>query len=351
LARWQVAVILGVSAYVFVALAVLDLAYRHACLGAILIGLALSGRSGFKRFLRDWFPLLLFWIGYDAMRDFAALIAPRVAVVQPYAVEKSLFGWMAGGQVPAIYLLHLITTCRWGPLVEVAAEVVYWSHFVVIPVYLLCLWWTPPTPPLFRRFVYGITLLHAVTLATYFLYPAAPPWYVYYFGFQPPPQALLTSSAFLHAPLRFKSLWAANPNYFAAIPSLHGAYPVFLLCMLGIHHRRRGLVIGYGLTLWLSTIVLGNHYIIDLILGAFYAWVCAWVGNYFGQETTAQTYAPVAFPMQTPSSISLAPALLELRPSDYRDPTEARSAGTPALPRESHGRRSAASSSTSVSTH
>ena len=240
-----------------------------------------------KRFLLDWFPLLLFWIGYDAMRDFADQIMPRVAVTLPYAVEMKLFGWMAGGQIPAIYFLKLLAISPWRPLVDGVAEGFYWSHFVVIPAYMLCLWWTPPTPPLFRRFVYGITLLHVLTLATYFIYPAAPPWYVYYFSFQPPPRELLTNSAFLPTPLLFKSLWAANPNYFAAIPSLHGAYPVFLLLMLGLHHRRRWLVVGYGLGVWLATIVLGDHYIIDLILGALYAWVSAWIVSRYREKTPA----------------------------------------------------------------
>ena len=303
LARWQIAVILSVAAYVFVTITLLDLPYRHFCLGAILIGLAASGRTGAKRFLLDWFPLLLFWIGYDAMRDFADLIVPRVAVTLPYAVEMKLFGWLAGGHVPAIYFLNLLADSRWRLLVNGVAEVFYWSHFVVIPAYMLCLWWTPPTPPLFRRFVYGITLLHLLTLATYFIYPAAPPWYVYRFGFRPPPRELLMNPAFLQTPLLFKSLWASSPNYFAAIPSLHGAYPVFLLLMLGLHHRQRWLVVGYGLGVWLATIVLGDHYILDLILGALYALVSAWVGNRFREEATAPTHTLEESPIKRPITI------------------------------------------------
>jgi membrane-associated phospholipid phosphatase len=85
----------------------------------------------------------------------------------------------------------------------------------------------------------------------------------------------------------FRNVWASNPNYFAAIPSLHGAYPVFLLLMLGAHHRYRWLVVGYGLGLWLATVVLGHHYIIDLILGALYAGVSAWVVNHYQEKILA----------------------------------------------------------------
>jgi hypothetical protein len=90
LARWQLTVILSVAAYDFVAVTLFDVAFRHLCLGAIVIGLAVSGRTGARRFLLDWFRLLLFWIGYDAMRDFADQIIPRVAVFQPYALEMKL---------------------------------------------------------------------------------------------------------------------------------------------------------------------------------------------------------------------------------------------------------------------
>ena len=298
LALWQLAVILGVGAYVFVASRLFGVAFRYLCLGAILIGLAASGRAGARRFLRDWFPLLLFWIGYDAMRDFADQIMPRVAVILPYALEMRLFGWMTGGHVPAIFALTTLASSPWRPLVHSVAEAFYWSHFVVIPTYMLCLWWHPPTPPRFRKFVYGITLLHILTLATYFLYPAAPPWYVFYFGFQQPSPELLTNPAFLPTPVFFKSLWAANPNRFAAIPSLHGAYPVFLFLMLGARNRHRRLVLSYGLGIWLATVVLGHHYIIDLILGALYAWVSAWVVNHYREETPASTVTRAENPVE-----------------------------------------------------
>jgi hypothetical protein len=284
LSRWQLVWIIGIAAYVGIAFVEFEIAFRYLCVGAIVVGLAASGRANSRRFLHDWFPLLVFWIGYDAMRGFADEIARRVAVQEPFEWERALFGWLPGGQVAPLYFLNLLEGSRWKIPVNAVADVFYWSHFVVIPGYMLTLWWRPPTPLRFKKFVVGLTLLHLFTLATYFLYPAAPPWYVFQFGFHPPTAELLNPYE-LNPPAFFQQLWAANPNWFAAIPSLHGAYPVFLFCLVEPTARARRRVAIYGVAVWLATIVRGHHYIIDLLLGALYAVPCAWIADRYVRET------------------------------------------------------------------
>lgn len=286
IARWQLAVMAGVAVYVGIAVLIFGMAFRYFSFGAILIGLALSGKAGAQRFLTDWFPLLLFWMGYDWMRDFADEIRPRVAVAGPYQWEVTLFGWLPGNEPPAFFFLRALDGWRWRTLVITLADVFYWSHFVVLPSYMLYLWWHPPTSWRFQRFVYSLTLLHAITLATYFLYPAAPPWYVYYFGFGQPTREFLTNPTMFGAPRLFQSIWAANPNHFAAIPSLHGAYPVLLFLLLERTNRHRRAAVLYGTAVWLATIVRGHHYIIDLLIGAFYAWPCVWLVKRWLREPT-----------------------------------------------------------------
>ena len=287
LTRWQLGVMLGVAAYVGLAFLVFGVAFRYLCVGAILIGLAASGRAQAGRFLRDWFPLLLFWIGYDALRGFADEILPRVAMTFPYQLETALFGWLAEGQVLACISLAVLEGSLWRTPLFATADVFYWSHFVIVPSYMLYLWWQPPTSARFRRLVYGLTVLHLITLATYFLYPAAPPWYVFYFGFDQPSSAFLKNPAIFNTPVLFKTLWAANPNWFAAIPSLHGAYPVLLFLLIAPSGRARRWVAYYGVCIWLATIVRGHHYIIDLILGALYALPSAWLAKRWVKEPCA----------------------------------------------------------------
>jgi membrane-associated phospholipid phosphatase len=70
----------------------------------------------------------------------------------------------------------------------------------------------------------------------------------------------------------FTTLWGGfNPNHFAAIPSLHGAYPVVIALF-----ARKGigwswpLLALYPLAVWFSAVYLNQHYIIDLLIGTGY---------------------------------------------------------------------------------
>jgi membrane-associated phospholipid phosphatase len=58
-------------------------------------------------------------------------------------------------------------------------------------------------------------------------------------------------------------------QWFAAVPSLHGAYPVLLL-FLALRDRGRSVVAGlaiYAATMWAATVILNQHYVIDLLAG------------------------------------------------------------------------------------
>lgn len=60
------------------------------------------------------------------------------------------------------------------------------------------------------------------------------------------------------------------PNWFAAVPSLHGGYPVLLLLLLWRERSRRAILaaLTYGSVMWIATVALNQHYVIDLLAGA-----------------------------------------------------------------------------------
>jgi membrane-associated phospholipid phosphatase len=67
-------------------------------------------------------------------------------------------------------------------------------------------------------------------------------------------------------------------HWFAAVPSLHGAYPVLAL-LLAWRGRNRWLLAAlsfYCASMWIATVLLNQHYIIDLLAGALLA-VIAWL--------------------------------------------------------------------------
>jgi hypothetical protein len=134
------------------------------------------------------------------------------------------------------------------------------------------------------RFVYfslTFLLVNLLGFAVYYLSPAAPPWYVqqYGFGFKP----LTTGSTAGLAKFDvvagislFESLYARGSNVFAAMPSLHSAYPVVVL-YFGWKNRL-GWVNGFFALvtagIWFAAVYTGHHYVLDVGAGA----VCAVVG-------------------------------------------------------------------------
>jgi len=123
-----------------------------------------------------------------------------------------------------------------------------------------------------------------MALVTFMAYPAAPPWYVMKEGFLQPnvtynygifsAGALINIDSMINAKF-FTTLWDNfNANYFAAIPSLHGAYPLVIAYFAGVRFKRyRVLLLLYAICTWFATVYLNQHYIIDLLIGAAYAYV------------------------------------------------------------------------------
>ena len=117
-----------------------------------------------------------------------------------------------------------------------------------------------------------------IGIAIYYLYPAAPPWYVEDYGFElhmnTPGNAagLLRFDEFFGISL-FSNMYEKNANVFAAIPSLHAAFPVILL-YFGLKKKLKYasllfLVILVGI--WFAAVYTFHHYFIDVLIGGMSA--------------------------------------------------------------------------------
>lgn len=252
----------------------------------MLAAVALCGKKGGKQFIIDWAPFTLFLILYDGMRGVADHMAGRINVLGPYQLEQWMFGWLTGSQ-PLPFLLQWWRESMNGSwIIDVAnsiSGIMYTAHFLV-PFFLAwLLWHTYKKRREFYAFAYSLTILNILALVTFFLYPAAAPWYVWKFGFAIPnvaafhygdPSVLVNVDKLLRFPL-FSSIYGSlNPNPFAAIPSLHAAYPVVVSYFAARQWRGMGmrvlLVFYLGIT-WFAAIYLNHHYIVDLLIGALYA--------------------------------------------------------------------------------
>jgi len=236
-----------------------------------------------RLFLIDWLPFIVFVMLYQMMRSFAPRLYSRVHVTEPYEWELTTFGWMANGGIPA-FGLRAWQAAHAGETLTNATDVILgiaYSAFFVIPIVLMAIfWWRLKDRRLFWRFSCTLSLVSYMALATFVLYPAAPPWYYQKFGaIQPTETAygqaaaggLVHLDAMLNRGL-FATVWGSfNPNYFAAVPSLHAAWPVavamFTLMAFG---RKAWPIVLYPALVIVGGVYFNHHYIIDYVIAWAY---------------------------------------------------------------------------------
>jgi hypothetical protein len=115
----------------------------------------------------------------------------------------------------------------------------------------------------------------------YFIYPAAPPWYVSLYGFGPARMDALPSPAGclrfdeLLGVTLFQGMYSKSANIFGAIPSLHCAYPALAVYFSVRLKKLVALSVFYWLMVSFSAIYLSHHYVIDVLIGWSLAWVVA----------------------------------------------------------------------------
>lgn len=219
---------------------------------------------------------LIFGLLYDLLRVFPNYLYRTVDIAPIYNLEKQIFGIDFYGRrlIPAeFFAMH---TCS---LFDFLSGFFYLNWIPVPLLFATYLYATNRRN--FLRFSMVFLLINLIGFAIYYIHPAAPPWYVAQNGFilnlQTPGSAagLARFDALVQVPV-FTSIYTKNSNVFAAIPSLHSAYPVVVL-FYGLRFKLGSLNLFLALVMvgiWFAAVYSGHHYIIDVILGI----VCAATG-------------------------------------------------------------------------
>jgi len=231
------------------------------------------GNEKTRKFITGFSIFIVYWIIYDSMRILPNYEVSPVRIQEPYLLEKSLFG---------ISINDLIyTPNEYFDLIQ--------SRFLDIVSALFYLNWVPvplafgvylyyKNKRLFTQFSLVFLFTNLLGFVIYYIYPAAPPWYVNLYGFelhlgvQGNSAGLARFDELTGIPI-FASLYNKNANVLAAIPSLHAAYPVIVL-YYGIRNKLgwvNVLFVLFMLGIWFSAVYSGHHYIIDVVLGAVVA--------------------------------------------------------------------------------
>jgi inositol phosphorylceramide synthase catalytic subunit len=229
-----------------------------------------------RQFVLVFLPLILYGWCYDLLRIFAER-AVRIVTIGPVReAELALFGWWRGeervGPVE-VFLEHH------HPLLDLLGAPIYASHVGTIILFAALLWWRTRTGEPKRdhgrlhRFLWGFLWLNLIGFAVQVLYPVAPPWYVELYGYAMPVETIGGHPAGLGRVDEligidyFQGVYAQAAYVFGAMPSLHVAYPVWLL----LHVRGglwRGLVAVYAVLMAFFAVYFIHHYVVDLVAGA-----------------------------------------------------------------------------------
>lgn len=233
------------------------------------------------------FPLILTGVVYDSQRYYADALRGTIHVVEPYEIDKAWFGidTAQGRLTPNEYLQQFIHPAM--DLITGFAYLVYMLQYVIVAGFFF--FWaskrgTPKHSPEFiarysTRLMWGFFFVNLIGYITYYIYPAAPPWYVTNYGFAPPlpdtppdPAGTIRFDQILGTSF-FTGMYEKSANVFGAIPSLHAAYP-----LLGAYYAfKLGALRGFTVVFWLlicfAAVYLNHHYVIDVLLGSLYALV------------------------------------------------------------------------------
>lgn len=220
--------------------------------------------DGFKKFT----PFVALLLVYESFRGVADDWNSRVEYTWMIDMDEKLFG----GRLPTLRLQDWLFTgsATW---FEIGLYMVYMLHFV-LPFLLAFLIWRYKSDRLYWRYALSILITSFAGFITFALFPAAPPWLAsnegYIQGFEH-----VTNSVWEYIGLAdIPSIYAKiSPNPVAAVPSLHAAYATLLalFTFLAFGKKWGSFALIYPILIYFGTVYLGEHYLIDEIIGSLYA--------------------------------------------------------------------------------
>ena len=225
--------------------------------------------DGTRKFLMAYLTFVVYWIIFDYMKAFPNYNFSPVHIADLYNFEKHLFGIHADGKLltPNEYLkLHSTT------FLDVLSGLFYLCWIPVPFGFGIYLFLTNRRECLY--FLISFVLINIIGFIGYYTYPAAPPWYVQDYGFvlhknmHEGVAGLIRFDNYFHTPI-FQSIYTKGSNVFAAMPSLHSAYPIVVF-YYAVRNRMTIASIVFGIVtagIWFGAVYTGHHYILDVLAG------------------------------------------------------------------------------------
>lgn len=223
-----------------------------------------------RRLVTGFSVFIVYWVLYDYMKAFPNYACRPVDIAGLYGLEKDLFG------IP-VHGVRLTPNEYWAAHGNAFLDVVsglFYLCWIPVPLAFAGFLFFRDRRP-FVDFALTFLVVNLLGFAVYYLYPAAPPWYVQRFGFAFTPltqgstAGLGKFDAFFGIAL-FESIYAKGSNVFAAMPSLHSAYPLVVL-YFSLRTKLGRVNIFFSVVMagtWFAAVYAGHHYVLDVAAGA-----------------------------------------------------------------------------------
>lgn len=240
---------------------------RHVLIG--LLGFLDAYNPTTRRFLRYFFPFILTGVIYDFMRYFYwELVEGHIHVREPYEYEKMFFGINVNGE-------RLTPNEFWqNNTFAILDFMCGFAYITFVAEYLSCgfILFVKRHYRLLESLGLSFLIVNILGFAVYYIYPAAPPWFITKHGFEP----IMRVASDPGGAARFDKLLGTHffdvmygqaVDIYGAYPSLHVAYPllVFWCCLVVKKFRIPSAF--FFLLMCFSAVYLNHHYIMDVIQG------------------------------------------------------------------------------------
>ena len=246
-----------------------DLKSDHFLLVAIWLTVFYASEKT-RRFVLGFSVFIIFWILYDSMRIVPNYKVSTPHIAQPYNFEKVLFGIKYLGKIltPNEYFLVVNNS-----VLDFLSGFFYLNWMPVPIGFGIYLYLT--NKKLFLEYSLAFLLVNIIGFVIYYVYPAAPPWYIQKYGFElrvgvPGNRAGLWRFDELVGIPVFKFIYNKNANVLAAMPSLHAAYPVIVFYYAykkGVSRLAMFFFLIFLFGIWFSAVYSSHHYVIDVLAG------------------------------------------------------------------------------------
>lgn len=230
-----------------------------------IFGAAIIGKT--KRFLSDWLPFAVLIFAYEAMRGIADNMGANVHFTELISAEKLLFL----GQLPTIWLQEQFYVQGVTGMHDIIALIFYTLHFTPAAIFGIYIW--VKHDRFFKKYRDSMIMVSYAALITFLLFPSAPPWMASNEGYIQPINRIIKEMDRGYIPTTFATICVlVTSNPVAAVPSLHAAYPWIAFMFAYMIWGKKGIpVILLPLGVSLSAVYLGEHYIVDILIGFMYA--------------------------------------------------------------------------------